>query len=33
MKIEDIHHVITNDDVSPENIRLLKDAGVDVLLV
>ena len=32
MKIEDIHHVITNDDVSKENIDALKASGVDVLL-
>lgn len=31
MKIEDIHHVITNDDVSKENIDALKASGVDVL--
>ena len=32
MKIDEIHHVITNDDVSQENIDALKASGVDVLL-
>ena len=32
MKLEDIHHIITNKDVSEENIKALKDAHIDVLL-
>lgn len=32
MKIEEINHVITNSDVSKENIDALLDAGVDVIL-
>lgn len=32
MKIEDIHHIITNNDLSQKNIDTLKSSGVDVLL-
>lgn len=32
MKIEEIHHIITNADVSQKNVDALKSSGVDVML-